>query len=155
MYTCILSVRLSTTVKKHRQEPVTAEDAYMYSLRPSINNNEKQRQETVTVLLRLSIINSEKTKTGNSYCRGCTHVFSPSVHQQLKDRKQYLEVHTCILCLSIINSEKTKTERIHVCILYSNCFLSLFFIVVDGRTERIHVCILCSNWFLSMFFHCC
>ena len=31
------------------------------------------------------------------------------------------------------------------------CFLN----VVDGRTERIHVYILCSNWFMSMFSQCC
>ena len=60
-----------------------------------------------------------------------------------------------VSCLCFLTVDDGQTERIHVCILCSNCFLSLFFIVVDGRTERIHVCILCSNWFLSMFFHCC
>ena len=30
-----------------------------------------------------------------------------------------------------------------------------FLTVVDGRMERIHVCILYSNWFLSILSHCC
>ena len=73
-----------------------------------------------------------------------------------------------------------RMERIHVCILYSNWFLSAFslllmdgwreymcasstvtssclcfFTVVDGRMERIHVCILYSNWYPSILSHCC
>ena len=62
---------------------------------------------------------------------------------------------SCLCFLTVVDG-RMDGRREYMCASSTVTGSCLSFLtVVDGRMERIHVCILYSNWFLSMFSHCC